>query len=300
MTTRSDKSARQLAAQELLAIPGIGPSVARRLADLGLGSLEALAAADAGEVVDGAVDWPSRVTRQRAQDWIDQARRLLAADTPPAAATSRAGRAVRSTTPPARVRHTFTLEVQTNNTSTGPAVATKIIDVESQAFDTWSGWDPERLVRFVAAHSGLEGPITEGRTDRAEPDLPEPASAPGAMRRVIRGYGILDGQTLMAGGRTVHAVLHLGPGDTGADPEARTVEWELAAGPAEGRPTQRLARQHLDLVPGEPVVSAVDLAVPESFRQARLVAVVRILGDGDQPQLAHVLSDSTLELVTLP
>jgi hypothetical protein len=82
--------------------------------------------------------------------------------------TPQDGQAAHFGTPSARVRHTFTLEVQTNDAGTGTAIATRIVDVGSQAFDTWSGWDPERLVRFVAEYSGLDHPVPEDRAGRAD------------------------------------------------------------------------------------------------------------------------------------
>jgi hypothetical protein len=301
MTTEPDKSEDDLAEQELLAVRGIGPSVAQHLTDMGLGTLETLATAAADEVVERAASGPFRPGRQRVQEWIDQARRLL--DTGSGVVTPRDGPAAHSETPSARVRHTFTLEVQTNDARTGAAVATKIVDVESQAFDTWSGWDPQRLVRFVAERSGLDRPVPDDRGSRADdrgshPDAARPQAAPERATSVVRGYGVLESQTLVAGGHTARAVLRVGHGDTG-DPDGRTVEWDLACGPAEGRADIHLTRERIDLVPGDPVVSTVELVVPQRIRRARFVAVVQIVGAGAQPRLVHVLADTTLEVVAL-
>jgi len=294
MTTQADKSEDEIAEQELLAIRGIGPSVAQRLTEMSLGTLETLAAAAADDVVGRAAGWPFRPGRQRVQEWIDQARWLL--DTGSGVVTPRDGPAAHSETPTARVRHTFTLEVQTNDARTGTAVATKIVEVESQAFDIWSGWDPQRLVRFVAECSGLDRPVADDRG--SHPDAARPQTAPEGAASVVRGYGVLESQTLVVGGRTARAVLRVGRGDTG-DPHGRTVEWDLACGPAEGRADIHLTRERIDLVPGDPVVSTVELVVPQRIRRARFVAVVQIVGAGTQPRLVHLLADTTLEVIAL-
>jgi hypothetical protein len=49
----------------------------------------------------------------------------------------------------------------------------------------------------------------------------------------------------------------------------------------------------------DPVVSAVELVIPQRIRRARLVAVVQIVGAGAQPRLVQVLSDTTMKVVAL-
>jgi hypothetical protein len=98
------------------------------------------------------------------------------------------------------------------------------------------------------------------------------------------------------GGGMVHTVLHLGPRDTGVARDGGRVEWDVVAGPAGGKATDRLARHVASLVPGRPLVASVDVAVPERHDHARLAAVVRIVGAGEQPRLAQGLTESSLEV----
>jgi predicted flap endonuclease-1-like 5' DNA nuclease len=296
-TPRQDTTA---VPKELLKIRGIGPNVAQRLADLGVDTPQTLAAATADEIVALATGWPFRPDRERVQEWINQAHGLLDAAPPAVDPKTQQDTAHAPADVSPRVRHTFTVQVQTDQADNGEVLATKVIDVQSQAFDTWSGWDPERLVRFVVHHSGLRD---RSATDQAPPDRPhppDPAKAPQPRSRAVRGFGVLNAGTTVPGGRSVRVILRLGPADTGADIDASTVEWELVCGPAHGTPQQRLARRQLDLVAGEPMVATIDVTIPEAFGQARLASVVRILGDGDQPPIAHVLTDTKLDVSPLP
>ena len=297
----AERSSRSTTAG-LLAIRGIGPAVARRLADVRLGSLEQLAEASPDAVVASSVGWPFRPDRDRARDWIDQARQLLATPSTGAASRLRAPRAARAAPSPPRVRHTFTLEVQTNDDSIGSAVATRIVDVESQAFDTWSGWDPERIGRFVVAHSGLTlqdavEPVG-GAAGGEEPQVAMPPAQGGdhAVPQAVLAFGIVDSPVVVRGGTLVRAVLRLGADDTMAVPEGVAVEWDLAVGPATGRATDRLSRHRVDLLSSEPLVIDTFVAVPGRYAHARLVAVVRMLAPGSQPRLARRLTDSRLDV----
>jgi hypothetical protein len=283
----------------LLAIRGIGPALARRLAQLGFGSLERLAAASADDIVSGSTDWPFRPDHERADDWIGQARRLLAAESTGPTTGPRTGRPPGAALPSPRARHTFTLEVQTNDPGEGTAVATRIVDVETQAFDTWSGWDAERITRFVAAHSGsdLPGAVeTASEEAAAEEPAARPAPPRDAGRPSVLAFGIVDSPTVVRGGTPVRAVLRLGPDDTATVPEGGAVEWDLAVGAAEGRTTERLARHREVVTPGSPLTTSAEGVVPDRHDRARLIAVVRLLGPGDQPRLARTLTDAHLDV----
>src|SRR3954469_25649622 len=105
--------------RSLLAITGVGPALAKRLAGIGLGSLERLAQASADDVVERTADWRVRPDHDRAQDWIDQARRLVEAGSAPRSPPDRAGRPLRPRAGRPRVRHSFTLEVQTDEARSG-------------------------------------------------------------------------------------------------------------------------------------------------------------------------------------
>ena len=111
------------------------------------------------------------------------------------------------------MRHSFTLEVQTDDTDSGSAVATRIVDVESQAFDTWSGWNPERIARFVASNSGLDTPaLTVAAQPVAASALDGPAlDAPAPD--TLWAYGVLESPAPVPGGAHAHVVLTLGPDD---------------------------------------------------------------------------------------
>ncbi len=240
----------------LLAISGVGPAVAKRLAGIGLGSLERLARASADDVVERSADWRVRPDHDRAQDWIDQAGRLVEAGPPAGRQPTRAGRPPRPRAGRPRVRHSFTLEVQTDEAGSG-TVATRIVDVESQAFDTWSGWNPERIARFVASKSGLDMPV---------PEVPAPAVAtPALAPDSLWAYGVLESPALVLGGASAHVVLTLGPDDTLAAPDQVNLEWDLAIGPAGGRAAEPLARRQVALVAGEPRVIDTLVAVPARY-----------------------------------
>jgi len=278
------------------AIHGVGPAVARRLQDVGLGSLEQLAVASPDELVRLGAGWPFRPDHDRAQEWIDQARRLLAAQPNGPVPGPRAGRPTRSTLAP-RARHTFTLEVQTNDSGDGTAVATRVVDVESQAFDTWSGWNPEGIARFVAARCGLDtGVAAETSAEPVADEAPEPSPPREVKREAVLAFGVVDSPVVVPGGTPLRAVLRVGADDTMTVPEGGAVEWDLAVGGLEGRATERLARHRVRLVPGSPLVTFAEGVVPARHERARLVAVIRILGPGDQPRLARTLTDARLDV----
>jgi hypothetical protein len=182
-------------------------------------------------------------------------------------------------------------------------VATRIVNVESQAFDTWSGWNPERIARFVASKSGLEisAPEVPGQETFA-PDVPAqetsapeiPGPAPAQAREALWAYGVLESPALVRGGARAHVVLTLGLDDTLAAPQQGNLEWDLAVGPAGGRAAEQLARRQVALVAGEPRVLDTLVAVPAGYERARLVAVVRMLGPGGRPTVVRRLTDSSL------
>jgi hypothetical protein len=275
--------------RRLLAITGVGPALAKRLAGIGLGSLERLAQASAADIVERTAGWRVRPDHDRAQDWIDQARRLVEAGSSAGRPPTRAGRPSRPRAGRPRVRHSFTLEVQTDEARSS-AVATRIVDVESQAFDTWSGWNPERIARFIASKSGLDVPAA----DVPAADVPA-ADVPAAdVPASLWAYGVLESPAPVPGGAQAHVVLTLGPADSLAAPQQVELEWDLAVGPAGGQAAEPLARRQVGLVAGEPRVIDTLVAIPAQYTRARLVAVVRMLGPSTQPRIARRLSDSSL------
>jgi hypothetical protein len=277
--------------RRLLAITGVGPALAKRLAGIGLGSLERLAQASAADIVERTAGWRVRPDHDRAQDWIDQARRLVEAGSSAGRPPTRAGRPSRPRAGRPRVRHSFTLEVQTDEARSS-AVATRIVDVESQAFDTWSGWNPERIARFIASKSGLDVPAADvPAADVPAADVPA-ADVPAADS--LWAYGVLESPAPVPGGAQAHVVLTLGPADSLAAPQQVELEWDLAVGPAGGQAAEPLARRQVGLVAGEPRVIDTLVAIPAQYTRARLVAVVRMLGPSTQPRVARRLSDSSL------
>lgn len=314
-STASDTTAT---GDDLRVIRGVGPDTAQRLAELGVGSVAALAAADPAEIVNRATGWPSRPGRDRVGDWINQARRLVDDTGPAPAVLPRAHpqrphpAGIRS----ARTRYSFTLQVQINHSGSGAAIATRVTEVDES--EAWSGWEPERLARFVAIHSGLAGPDTPPTraavpgpapqpttttpappTPLPAPSAPTPTPVPKPGAAAVLGYGILQSRSLVTGGRTVRVILRLGEGDLAATSTTgvRTLEWELVSGAAAGRADQQLTRGRRHVQGGEPVVEAIEVRLPTQPRQARLGAVVRSVGTGQPPAVAHILSDSTLEVI---
>ena len=132
---------------DLKAVRGIGPKVEASLKRAGIRNLEQLARTPVNELaaalsgLHGKFD-TGRIVRER---WLEQAAAL-------ATAAGWAGLAGDTVAAAAPVRHNFTLEVRLF-----PAdrliVSSKIIHVQTRDEESWTGWDPQRLVAFIEDRS---------------------------------------------------------------------------------------------------------------------------------------------------
>ncbi len=149
--------------QGLQQIRGIGPGLARRLAEAGIGDAPALAQADLEQVAAALQGLPV-VSRERIQEWIDAAARLA----PAPAAEAHDGQHYA----------TFRLELLLDE---GNGVRrTRAGHVQSGREVNWAGWQPARLTDFITGCAGL--PVAAEAAPAPAPPPPAVAQRVGALR----------------------------------------------------------------------------------------------------------------------
>lgn len=245
---------------DLKTVRGIGPKVEARLKRAGIKDLDQLARTPVNELaamlsgLHGKFD-ADRIVRER---WLEQAAALAAA---PGVDGEAAGEAK-------PVRHNFTVEVRLP-LADRDVVSSKVVHVQTGDEETWTGWDPPRLVAFIEDRSRIRsGPelavprLSPAPRDRARPApdeglqsatanekaVPKPARA-GALR----AYAIVAAsRAAVIGGRAeaVTATLTFDPAPLGlpasetasvkAEVFARQLAWPERFLPAS--PDRSLAR----------------------------------------------------------
>lgn len=164
---------------DLKAVRGIGPKVEALLKKAGISDLGALARTPVNELaaalagLHGKFD-TDRIIRER---WLTQAAALAAVR---AAGPHDMSAAVKP------VRHSFTVEVRLL-LADRDIVSSKIVHVQTGDQETWTGWDPQRMVAFIEDRSGNRRPQQQPDADhRPQPDADreaQPAPAPVPRRR---------------------------------------------------------------------------------------------------------------------
>src|SRR5215831_12083094 len=129
----------------LQAVRGIGPKVESRLKAAGISTLDDLARTPVNKLAALLADLRPRydAARIRREQWQAQAATLAAASNHPM---------LRSAGLP-RYRHNFTTEMQLDVTD-DTIVSTRVVHVQTGDEDTWSGWDPSRVISFIEEHAG--------------------------------------------------------------------------------------------------------------------------------------------------
>lgn len=165
---------------DLKAVRGIGPKVETLLKKAGICDLGALARTPVNELASalaglhGKFD-TDRIIRER---WLTQAAALAAV--PASAGLHHVSAAA------GPVRHSFTVEVRLL-LADRDIVSAKIVHVQTGDQETWTGWDPQRMVAFIEDRSGNRRPQQQPEVDhRPQPDGhrgAQPAPAPAPCRR---------------------------------------------------------------------------------------------------------------------
>lgn len=177
-----------MAGSGLQQIRGIGPAVARRLEDVGIGDVAALAAAPP-ERVAAALHGLPVVSRDRIGAWIEAAGRLAA---PPMNTTMDNGQRYA----------TFTLELLLDER--GRVRRTRVGHVQSGRETSWAGWGERLLADFVAgcARAALMTDPVAPMPAMPETDAPAPAAS-GQLR-------LRDLATIPAGQQRPRHILRRG------------------------------------------------------------------------------------------
>ncbi len=212
-------------------------------------------------------------------------------------------------------RRTFTVEVWV---SQGHVVATQVVHLQTQDADAWYGWDPARLVGFLADAVGLasappSGAGPDGGTpERTVPAVPsgtavdDPASAstnvnpwsspPSAL--TVHRYGMLTAAGLKTGGGEVAARLRLDPVEldlpAGCPAQARV---ELVASPVGAGRSAPIATRVIDLDDGRRVDVTLRGRLPTGRGPCRILATVRVLARQAGGRPREGLGGATLEIV---
>ena len=151
-------------ADDLKQIHGIGPGIEARLNAAGIFNYAQLAAMSPDEVVLALGNVVGlTVKRVIDQDWVGQAGKLAPQLRPSASANGKAGR-----------QHYATFAIELLLDENNNVRRTHAVNIQSEAEDTWAGWDEHRLLEFMAHKAGLS---FEERETAAPPAVtPAPVS----------------------------------------------------------------------------------------------------------------------------
>jgi hypothetical protein len=295
---------------DLKALRGIGPKVEARLKRGGIKDLGQLARTPVNELaallsgLHGKFD-ADRIVRER---WLEQAAALAAV---PGVDGEAAGEAK-------PVRHSFTVEVRLP-LADRDVVSSKVVHVQTGDEETWTGWDPPRLVAFIEDRSRIRsGPepavprLSPAPQDKARPapeeglpsgtaneqGVPKPARA-GALR----AYAIVAGsRAAVIGGRTgaVTATLTFDSAPLGLPAsETASVRAEVFARQLAAGGSILVGDSQGMLGQGRPFRLVVPCDLSAASRPVTLFAVVRVFaGDGQARRPAQGLADASLVIST--
>jgi hypothetical protein len=150
--TSPSKSAPREALDDFTRIQGIGPAIEKRLHRAGLYTFADLAASSAEEI---AALLPNSSAKQIIkQDWISQARKLV-----PGKAKSHTRNNEPFISTSRQHYNNFTLEFLLDEKNRTRRM--RVVHVQSGDVDTWARWDPERLIDFLARHTGAHLPYAK-------------------------------------------------------------------------------------------------------------------------------------------
>jgi hypothetical protein len=169
---------------DLKTVRGIGPKVEARLKSAGIKDLGELARTPVNELAAVLAGLPGkfgtdRIVRER---WLAQAAALAAS----CAAAELNGDAAATAGP---VRHSFTVEVRMP-LADRDIVSSKVVHVQTADEETWTGWDPGRIVAFIedrsrvrrAASPAVRPGTGSGPEPGQQPEMdtgPQPGQSPG-------------------------------------------------------------------------------------------------------------------------
>ncbi len=313
---------------DLKAVRGIGPKVEARLKRAGIKDLGQLAHTPVNELaaalagLHGKFD-TDRIVRER---WLTQAVAL-------AAVPASAGLEGETTATANPVRHNFTVEVRLP-LADRDIVSSKVVHVQTGDEETWTGWDPQRMVAFIVDRSRVRPGARPGvrpemssepqRAPRSGPQastLPQGTASAAPRAAASTGTpGITPAPTRegrddrKAGLHTYAMVPASEPGTIGGRTGAVTATLifdsatlslsvnEIATVKAEVFARQLLAGSSILVGRSLATVSShehVRLDIPcdlsEASRPITLFAVVRVLaGDGEARRPAKGLADASL------
>ena len=249
-------------AGDLLKIAGVGPALARRLAEAGIISHHDLASLTPGRVADvlaGVVGVSAE--RIASQDWIGQARRL-AADVP-------------ADTEGHQRYATFHAELLID--ADGRVRRTKVRHYQTDTEDSWPGWDSQRLIATIRAKAALDTRSAHPAEPQLPPQSPVHVDGPSPAEPGTRGSFRSAGQPT-----AVRMTLRVGQID---DVDAEAVDFiaEVAARPVGSSDRHPLATASGIITIDEPM--SLDVAGPPLPPGLHgLEAVVLIYGQHHQPE----------------
>src|SRR5262249_25669860 len=279
---------------DLTRVSGIEPGVAAQLHDAGIHTVAELAQATVEQVV--AACGNEQVANARAQGWIEQAAELVDAElvdpVPPAAVPAASGQA--------RLlpRRTFTVEVWVDGHA-AQGVATRLVHLETQEADAWSGWSRPRLLDFMEKRIGVADPErgATGGSAGPEPGLaaadaaPAPdvvhAAVPAAADHplsppalVVPPFGLGKAAARGMRPRATAAPRRLDADDLDLPPGLTAVaQVELLAQPLGGGRAEVIDACAIDLAAGRAVDAVLRGRLPDRQPPFAVLAVVRVLVD---------------------
>jgi hypothetical protein len=130
-------------------IRGIGPSISKRLHKAGIltyNQLSSCSPLELAEKLNGVS--AKQITRQ---NWIDQARKLEKSKTQ---AKSQNKERTRQTT--RQHYENFTIEILQDEKNR--MRRTRAVHIQSEDSESWTGWEVDRLINFIARHTGVHFP----------------------------------------------------------------------------------------------------------------------------------------------
>jgi hypothetical protein len=273
---------------DLTRITGIGARIQAKLKQAGIRTFAQLGQTSVGKLA--AISGYS--TEQIEQkDWVGQAKGLAPARPPDATSDE-------DVRPPGR--HNFTVELQLDAPNRA-VLSSNIHHVQSGDWDSWRGWDGDRLVSFVEVRAG---PLTLAATETtADNQLPE--SAEPEKNRIPEGPSltafaqIRADRLLFPGSGPTIATLRFDASQLEAhDISASALDVEVYGQRPPFSKSRLLGRGRAPLR-GEPAVRLdVDLLSPASESQLEVFAVLTFLDGTDvgKPPVWVELADAELTL----